>query len=75
MDTQSCPNCKSPEVAAALTMGRFTYLRCSECTHVWPIREQRDGLAATAQHYEGKERRLARASPVIHDHARLPTRT
>jgi hypothetical protein len=74
MDTQSCPNCKSPEVTAALTMGPFAYLRCSECTNVWPIRERRDGLPSITQRYRGKDRRLAPESPVIHNNnARLST--
>lgn len=73
MDTQSCPNCQSPEVTAALTIDQLAYLRCSECTHVWSIRERRDGLATTTQHYRGKDRRIARESPVIHDHLRLST--
>ena len=70
MDTQSCPNCKNPEVTAVLTMGRFAYLRCSECTNVWAIRDRRDSLSLTRD-YQGKERRLARESPVIHDNVRL----
>jgi 1,2-phenylacetyl-CoA epoxidase PaaB subunit len=73
MDTQSCPNCKSPEITAALTMGRFAYLRCSECTSVWSIRDRRESLPASTQPYRGKERRVARESPVIHDNVRLST--
>ena len=73
MDTQSCPNCKSRELNAALTIGRFVYLRCSECANVWAIRDRREGLPVPGtQHYRG-DRRVARQSPVIHDTARLFT--
>ncbi len=73
MDTQSCPHCNSPEVAAALTIDRLAYLRCSECTHVWSIRERRDSPASTAPRYRAKDRRIAQESPVIHDNLRIST--
>jgi hypothetical protein len=74
MDTESCPHCKSREVTAALTIGRFVYLRCSECANVWSIRERRNSLTPPiAQYYRGKDRRLARESPVVHDNVRPPT--
>lgn len=74
MDTQSCPNCKSREVTAALTIDRFVYLRCSECATVWAIRDRRDSLKLpTSQHDRRNDRRVARESPVIHDNGRPTT--
>ena len=74
MDTQSCPNCKSREVTAALTISQFVYLRCSECATVWAMRDRRDSLTpAGAPYGPANDRRVARKPPVIHDNVRLST--
>jgi hypothetical protein len=59
-------------VTAALTVGRFVYLRCAECSNVWAIRERREGVNAAHQH-RGGDRRVARQSPVIHDRVQAST--
>ena len=37
-----CPQCQQREVVLGTLAGRFVYLRCSRCHHVWAIPERRE---------------------------------